>query len=113
MATGGVKHARYTASKIMSLMEEIDSKTELFDMIVFDGAICFPKVIVCKRTEHVGSLFLTKAYKEAPLELLKTWTSIVSFYVVLYFIFPFMTIIVTCFIFFCIAQEHFWLYTTC
>ncbi len=97
MATGAVKDAQYLASKIIPLMEEIDAKKELFDMIVFDGAanvqkagkvnaVCFPKVIVCKGTEHVGSLFLTKAFKEAPLELLKTWTSIISFYFVLYYI---------------------------
>ncbi len=74
----------------MPLMEEIDAKKELFDMIVFDGAaniqkagqviaVRFPNVIVCKGTEHVVSLFLIKAFKE----LLKTWTSIVSFYFVL------------------------------
>ena len=84
-----MKDARYIASKIMPLMEDIDPKKECFDMVVFDGAanvqkagwvisVRFPKVIVCKGTEHVGSLFLTKAFKEAPFELLKTWTSIVS-----------------------------------
>mmetsp|Transcript_4529 Transcript_4529/g.9435 ORF Transcript_4529/g.9435 Transcript_4529/m.9435 type:complete len:217 (-) Transcript_4529:1547-2197(-) len=87
MAAGGVKDARYIASKIMPLMENIDPKKELFDMVVFNGAanvqkagrviaVRFPKVIVCKGTEQIGSLFLTKAFKEAPLELLKTWTSI-------------------------------------
>jgi len=59
MAIGGVKDARYIASKIMPLMEDIDPKKESFDMVVFDGAsnvqkagqviaARFPKLIVCK-----------------------------------------------------------------
>jgi len=59
MAIGGVKDARYIASKIMPLMEDIDPKKESFDMVVFDGAANvqkavrviaarFPKLIVCK-----------------------------------------------------------------
>ncbi len=79
----------------MALME--DAKKELFDMIVFDGAanvqkackviaVHIPKVIFCKGTEYVGSLFLVKAFKEVPLELLKSWTSILSIYFGLYFV---------------------------
>ncbi len=45
-----------------------------------------------------SSLFLVKTFKEVSLELLKMWSSIVSFYFVLYFIFPFATIIVKCFL---------------
>jgi len=82
-------------------MEDIDPKKESFDMVVFDGAsnvqkagqviaARFPKLIVCKWTEHVGSLLLTKAFKEGPLELLKTCTSIVSLNFVLYFMFLFV-----------------------
>ncbi len=102
MATGDVKDAWYLVSKIMLLMEEIDVKNELFDMIVFDGTANVQKagqgIAVCLPNGTCWISFLVKDFKEAQLELLKTWTSIVSFYFDLYFIFPFMTIIAMCFL---------------
>lgn len=89
MVNGGVKDAKYLAQQILPLMTKVDPDKKAFDFVLFDGAANvqkggkviqarFPKVIVAKGTEHVGSLFLAKVFKEPPLQLLKTWTSIVS-----------------------------------
>ncbi len=38
MATGGVKDAEYLAKQFIPVMQKIDPKCELFDVVVFDGA---------------------------------------------------------------------------
>lgn len=90
LAEGKVKDARYLAKKFMPIMSKVDPEKELFDLVAFDGAANvqkagriikekFPKVVVIHGAEHLGSLFLSKCFKEPCLQLLKTWTNIVSF----------------------------------
>ena len=90
LAEGKVKDARYLAKKFMPIMSKVDPEKELFDLVAFDGTANvqkagriikekFPKVEVIQGAEHLGSLFLSKCFKEPCLQLLKTWTNIVSF----------------------------------
>ncbi len=76
--------------KFTPVMQKIDPQCELFDMVAFDSAAIvlkggqaiaarFLQVIVIDVAEHVCSLLLAKAFKEPKLNLLTTFTAIVSF----------------------------------
>ncbi len=92
MANGGVKDAEFLAKQFIPVMHKIDPQCELFDMVIFDGAANvqkggqaivarFPLVILIQGAGHVCSLFLAKTFKDPKLQLLKTFTAIVSFFI--------------------------------
>mmetsp|Transcript_13595 Transcript_13595/g.28714 ORF Transcript_13595/g.28714 Transcript_13595/m.28714 type:complete len:234 (-) Transcript_13595:83-784(-) len=97
MANGGVKDAEYLTKQFIPVMQKIDPQYELFDMVAFDGAANvqkggraiaarFPRVIIIQGAGHVCSLFLAKTFKEPKLQLLKTFTVIVSFFIFFCFV---------------------------
>ncbi len=72
------------------MIEDVDIEKICFHMRAFDRVTnvqkaypvilnCFSKIIICKGIEHVDFLTINQIFREAPLELLKTLTIVVSF----------------------------------